>query len=418
MNLSLEDLSILYSQQLIIPFSEEDKQKAWAKAKQENYDNPAAIWNDFLNCLCLEFIPSLQTDIADDFTVNLWLPENELSHIWQGINGTAIDITTKDQTTTRLVLIPTHEQDITELRVGREWLDLPNLVGNDYLAVQINEDENYLQIWGYTTYEQLKGESHYDAIDESYALNVENLIEDLTSMYATLELYPCQRPQLDSQYSFNSANLPEIISQLKSATMALPRLEIPFAQWGAIMDNPDWRKSLRQSTIVDNLAPKKTEKSQQNQAVNLFDWLDKSLTIGWQTLENLIDGNNLNLAYNYRRGNSIANPNFVEAFKLIDVPVNNNQNIQSLALVILLDKTNSDKFTLKFKLHTTQEKSLLPSKIKLQMLSYSEKIIQEVEARKNDSLIQLKQFTTTIGKQFKIQIVFDNFSWTQTFSIN
>ena len=416
MTLSQEDLSILYSQQLLIPFSETDREILWRKAKQEEYHNPAAIWNDFINRLCLQLLPSLQADIIDDFTVKLWLEENELSDIWQGVNGSAIDIITKDKTTTRLVLIPSHEEDMSQLRVPREWLDLPNWVGNYYVAVQINDDENYLQVWGYTTYEALKEKGYYDAIDETYALNIENLNEDLTLMYASIELYPCQRPHLNFEYTLKPENISEIIKQLKSATMVLPRLEVPFHQWGIIMDNPDWRKSLKQSTQINTVADNNFEETVSKQVVHLLQWFENSVVEGWQTLENLIDGNNLNLAYSYRQGNSTVDAHLVERVKLIDVPTN--RGIQSLALVIILNKTDTGKFTLKFKLHATEEKSLLPPTIKLQMLSSSHKIIQQAEARNRDSLIQLKQVTTNIGKQFKIQMVLDKFCWSESFALN
>lgn len=416
MNLSQEDLSILYSQQLLIPFAQTEKERAWQTAKQQGYNNSAAMWNDFVNRLSLQLLPSLQADIIDDFTVNLWLPENELPYIWQGVNGSAIDITGQDKTTTRIVLIPNNEQDINELRVPREWLELPNWVGNYYVAVQVNDEENYLQVWGYTTYEELKAKGNYDTIDETYSLNLENLTEDLTSMYASLELYPCSRPHLDSADVMEVENLAQIMKQLKSATMALPRLEIPFPQWGVIMDNPELRKSLKQPTVTENVVQKQSAETLKQQVVNLLQWFENSLVEGWQSLENLIDGDNLNLAYSYRRGNSASDSTLVERVKLIDIPMN--EEIQSLALVIAINQISPEKFTLKFKLHTTEEKSLLPTSLQLQMLSASGKIVQQSEARTNDSLIQLKQVTTTKGKTFDIRIVWDNFSWTESFSLN
>ena len=415
MKLSQEDLSVLYSQQLLIPFTETEKQIAWQKAKQQNYQNSAAIWNDFLNRLCLQLLPSLQADIIDEFSINLWPEENELPYIWQGVKGSAIDITTEDKVTTRIVLIPTNEQDISELRVPREWLELPNWVGNYYVAVQINEDDNYLQVWGYTTYEELKEKGNYDPIDETYSVGIEKLTEDLTSMYASLELYPCSRPHLDSVYTIQGEKIAEIIKQLQSTTMALPRLDISFQQWGAIMDNPDLRKSLKQSTLGNEVVTNNAEDTVNQQVVNLLQWFEKSVVAGWQTLENFIDSDNLNLAYSYRRGNSASDSTLVERVKLIDVPIND--GIQSLALAIFLHQISPEKFTLKFKLHTTEEKSLLPATIKLQMLSSSGKIIQQAQARSNDSLIQLKQVTTTKGKVFQIRIVFDNFSWSESFSL-
>jgi hypothetical protein len=182
------------------------------------------------------------------------------------------------------------------------------------------------------------------------------------------------------------------------------------------MDNPELRKSLKQPTLTENVIQKQSAETLKQQAVNLLQWLEKSVTEGWQTLENLIDGDNLNLAYSYRRGNSASDSTVVERVKLIDIPIN--EEIQSLALVIAVNQISPEKFTLKFKLHTTEEKSLLPKSLQLQMLSSSGKIIQQSEARTNDSLIQLKQVTTTKEKAFQIRIIGDNFSWSESFSLN
>ncbi len=416
MSITSKDLAIIYPEQLLIPFSQDDKQQAWQKATQNNQDNKAVIWNSFLNHLCLQYIPYLKSDITDNVTIQTWQSEAKLNQIWQLVNGNAIDIVSENSTTTRLVLIPTNEET-DELRVPREWLDLPNWVGNYYIAVQINEQENYLTIQGYTTYEELTEYGNYDAIDETYSLPLTNLTEDLTSMYISLELYPYHRPQLKNEYILDSDKLPEIVSQLKSTTMTLPRLEIPFTDWGAIIDNPETRyffsedkynQNNKEESIVNN-----DKVIKDNQGVKLLQWLEDAVTSGWQTLDSLINQEQLNLAYNYRRSNS---DNSVEAVKLVEIPTNT--GMQTLALVIHLEKTPEGKFTLKIQLNSTAEKSTLPSQLKLQMVSYSQKIIQEVEARDNDNSIQLKQFTTRSGQKFLINIVQEKFTWVEQFSVS
>lgn len=74
---------------------------------------------------------------------------DDLSSIWEVVNGTAIGIGE-----TRIVLIP-EAMDTDEYEVQAEWVDIPSWAADYYLAVQVNSEDCWLRIWGYTTHKKL-----------------------------------------------------------------------------------------------------------------------------------------------------------------------------------------------------------------------------------------------------------------------
>ena len=65
-------------------------------------------------------------------------------------------------------MIPTEALDISELRVPQEWVDIPNWSADYYAAVQVNVEEGYIRIWGYTSQVNLKEKATYDANEKAY----------------------------------------------------------------------------------------------------------------------------------------------------------------------------------------------------------------------------------------------------------
>ena len=99
--------------------------------------------------------------------LNAFLPwlqeESRASKIdWELVNGTAITI--EDS---RLLLVPSEAEDLSELRVPQEWIDIPALRADYYLAVQVNVDAGYIRIWAYTTHQQLKNNGCFDPMDRT-----------------------------------------------------------------------------------------------------------------------------------------------------------------------------------------------------------------------------------------------------------
>src|SRR5689334_13754739 len=117
----------------------------------------------YLNQVCLQTVlPWLQ----EKSEVEPAIDSTDSLSFWEMVNGSAIVLGT-----TRLIFIPTEAMDRNEFRVPQEWIDIPSWVGDYYLAVEVDTDDHWLNIWGYTTHQMLKSEGRYDPSDRAYCLD-------------------------------------------------------------------------------------------------------------------------------------------------------------------------------------------------------------------------------------------------------
>ncbi|AFZ32646.1 protein of unknown function DUF1822 [Gloeocapsa sp. PCC 7428] len=256
--------------QLWLEISPDDRSQAW---QYQNYSTPSSRWNATLNCITLNtFLSWLRTEYAPQAKV--YPHQAALASIWEFVNGVAIV-----WETTKIVLIPSETIDTAELRVPQEWIDIPEWTADYYLGVQVNLDDGWMRIWGYTTHQQLKTNGHYDASDRTYSLDEDELIADINILWVAQQLgiteatksaiAPLAIPQTQAENLIQRLGNPEII---------IPRLEIPFTIWGAILAHGGWRQRLyeRRQGLPDQWS--------------ILQWLrsgisDVAQQIGWQQVE-------------------------------------------------------------------------------------------------------------------------------------
>jgi hypothetical protein len=203
------------------------------------FSMPGCRWNADLNQLALTaFLPWLRDESTSSVTI--WM-ESTLPTIWEFVNGTAIAVGDL-----RLVLIPSEALDTDELRVSQEWVDLPAWAADYYLAVQVNPDDGWIEVWGYTSHEQLKHHGVYDASDRTYSLAGSDLIHDLTVLQVAQELCPTEtrRAAIASLPTLELTQVTNLIDRLGNPDLAFPRLAIPFPLWGVLLEHGGWRKRL------------------------------------------------------------------------------------------------------------------------------------------------------------------------------
>lgn len=403
---TIDDLAFIYPEQVLLEFTGEDREKAWQQTQNQVYSNASARWNAYLNRLCLNlFLSYLETELDRQEKLAILPSLESLPSIWELVNGGAIQLGQ-----TRLILIPSEQSYSSEFRVPREWLEIPHWAGNYYLAVEVNLEESYLQIWGYTTYEQLRYEGTCDRADETYSIDTEDLIEDLSVMWVARELYPSQQPQVKSLPSLTAIEATRLIEQLQLSTPYSPRLEVSFIQWAALLANELFRQQLYQRRLQSIEMPRQT-------AINPLQWLQSSFETGWQSIEAFLNNNSDNLAYGFRQGQRLKEVRqvSVEGVKLIDLGVQLGD--RSVALLVGLTQENDEKVGIRVQLYPAGGQTYLPHKIQLALLSNSGDMLQESEARIQDNMIQLKRFTCPLGTNFKIRVTLDDFSITEDFQI-
>ncbi|MEH1832650.1 MAG: DUF1822 family protein [Nostoc sp.] len=210
------------------------------EAQEQPYSTAGACQRGWINQICLQaFLPWFKEEIAP--TARVYPNNAALPSFWEVLNGTAI---TFDRD--RLVLIPTLAMDDDELRVPQEWVDIPEWVADYYIAVQVNPDDGWIKIFGYTTHQILKTTGVYDAGDRTYSLESEDLIPDINVLWVThqLERSEALRAEIAPLDSITKIQAENLLERLGHPDVKFPRLAVPFSMWGALLAHSGWRKKL------------------------------------------------------------------------------------------------------------------------------------------------------------------------------
>ncbi len=207
---------------------------------EQNYSTPGACQRAWVNQVCLTtFLDWLQGEVTPHARVH---PNTAtVPSIWEVVNGTAVNFDNS-----RLVLIPTLAMDGDELRVPQEWVDIPEWVADYYLAVQLNSEEGWMRVSGYTTHQQVKSLGVYDAGDRTYSLESDQLISDLNVLWVTRQLSPEEitRVSVAPLPPLPQTQADNLLQRLSHADIKFPRLEVPFQLWGALITHGGWRQRL------------------------------------------------------------------------------------------------------------------------------------------------------------------------------
>lgn len=235
--------------QLLLQIPTSVQQQAWKDAQQHSHK--IAQYSAYLNRVCLyTFLGWLNDQFSDEALSNssIYPSEDGLRSILEVVNGAAIEIGTQ-----RIILIPHENIDSESLQVPQEWIDIPTFVGDYYLAVQVdleaNPDECTLTVQGFATHRQVKQLSKYEPCDRTYILPTDQLITNLTVMRVTLGIQMrVEVPELPILCETEAQNLLELLGDLSIYSPRL-RVDIPFAQWAALLNNNEWRQQLYQRRI-------------------------------------------------------------------------------------------------------------------------------------------------------------------------
>jgi hypothetical protein len=407
MKSEMNDLMVLYPDKLWLDLSDQEQQTAWQISAQNHYSNPAARWNAYLNCLCLNaFLDWLKEEPDLGETPKVWPSDHQLPSIWEFVNGTCLTVGEL-----RLVLIPSDKSNLTEFRIPQEWVDIPNWVANYYLAVQINLEENWIGVWGYTTYQQIREKAKYDLMDRTYLLDEEDLIADINVMWVAREVCSVQKPELKMLPELSSLQIEKLLKQLDHWTPDLPE-NVSEQEWMALLALDKKRQDLYQK----RLAKHKGNLVAYSQPLvnNLSKWFQNVFEAGWHSFDTLVSSQQNTLAVQFR-SDATLNEVRVKGAKLIDLGM----QLRNTAVVLLIGLTSEidEKVSIRVQLHPANEEVYLPPDLKLLLLSGSGNILQEVQSRSHDNFIQLKKFKSPPGKNFSLQVTLGDISIKEDFML-
>lgn len=387
--LSLDDLLAIDPDHEWFEFSLVDQRAALKQTQNQAYSNNAAYSNAYQNYLCLKVFESwlTETDLQDKPKV--WPQSSELPSFWEVVNGTVVTLGE-----TRLVLIPSEEMHLEELRVQREWVDIPEWAAHYYLAVQLNLEDRWLRILGYATHDQLKHEGKYDPMDRTICLNRESLIEDLNVMWVARELSINCRLVVKSLPTLSSQKAEALLNQLSQPSPYSPRLDVPFEQWAALIANHNWRQHLYQRRSQRETSSKTL--------VNLSQWVQGIFEAGWQVVEELVVPTVLVPV--------AKSADVIKRAKRIDLG-------HAVVLIVTRVPEADREVSIIIQVEPTGDQTALPRNLQLSAFDESGSIHREVRAKNVEPFIQLPRLIGFPGEQFTVKVTLGDESVEEDFVI-
>ncbi|MEB3359702.1 MAG: DUF1822 family protein [Synechococcales bacterium] len=390
-----------------------------SRQPDQPYSTPSSRWNAHLNHLCLETILAwLQSEYAPTAAAG-WEAAARPA-IWEVVNGSRLSLGDN-----QIAIIPSEAIDCSELEVPQEWVDIPSWAADYYLAVQVVAADGStteatdaddpaprprVRVWGYASHHQLKTAGGYDASDRTYCLDAQELSRDLSTLWVTLQFYP------DSQTRAPLAPLPELsptqatqlIERLGNPALPFPRLAVPFATWGALLERQEWRQALYQRRSQPDGVGDRPE------VVRLSDWLQAQVTSGWRSLEDLFGAPQAALIPSLRAATQLTPTDTIRAKTLV---LGNAADVPPVALVLHLTPEADGRMGILVQLYPTAGDALLPAAITLSLVAPTGETLQTATSQTEDDYIQLRRFRCPLGTQFSLHLAFQAHCCVETFIV-
>jgi hypothetical protein len=257
--------------QPLMQLSETVQQQLWQDG--QSFATPQARYQAYLNQLCVEAVlPWLQTVFSAP--ARPWPNRAALPSFWEIVNGVPLSVGGK-----RLVCLPSEAIDLSELCVPQEWVDCPSWVADYYLAVQVEPDQGWVKVWGYCNHQMLKQRGQFDSGDRTYRLDETELITDMGVLKVAQQLCPNEstRSPVSPLPQIPQSQADKLLQRLGKSSLLTPRLDIPFALWGALVEHGGWRKRLYEL------------RSGQPEQWSIRQWIAQGISeigqqLGWQRL--------------------------------------------------------------------------------------------------------------------------------------
>lgn len=378
------------SRQLWLDISPTVKAEAWQTSQV--IPTIGARWQVYLNQLCISTcLDWFQTEVLP--SAQAFLPSNDNLVAWELVTGSCIDLNGL-----KLVMIPTDLVDRDELLVPQEWVDIPDWTADYYLAATVNPGENWVELWGYTSYQELKANSSYDSLERLYSVDTDDLKDDINGLWAVID--HCSIDDLKAVVSTNLAELftvqaENLVNRLAGETF--PRLAVPFTQWGALLANPMQRQALYGRRLAVLMG------SENRSAQSLTGYLQgmcDSIATGWQSIETVFKADIRQLATS--RSNSEKRQAKLLCF--------GEQSNQCVRLVLLWTSVPDDCINVQAQLYPAEGEAYLPLGIEFTLLSEDNEQLLSIQSQARNNYIQLNPFTCSTGDQFALSLELDEYT--------
>ena len=407
--------------------------------------------------------------------------EVQLISVMSLVNGFALSISG-----VKIAFILSHDLDLLGFEVPREWVDLSNWATDYYVPIQIDLEHNYLHLWGFISHQHLLETATLDRNLQSYEVENIDLIDELDTLWIASDLVASgglatERGKTAIITSLPNSEAKVLIDRLQQhRSIFSPRLVLPFEQWGAIVNSPEYL------AMYINPVPAITK---------IGDWFRSQLAVinnasntiidrGWVAIDEFCNQPEIlsgyfaasqktkfgvrGIALNNDREINRAVKNLYtnqQSTKKVDLPDdldspssllihliqsttdetlrwqaaeylwtiapddrhNYHRKIKDLGLVMQGHKLGlmvavipllDQRYAILNRVYPLGNEDYLPPNVRLSLSSEENEQLYQVESRElvHDSFIQL-YFTASVGDRFNICVTIDNVSITEAFAI-
>jgi hypothetical protein len=241
MTLNISELRNLVPESIWFEITADLRERVERDIDRTQHSNQIAKYHARLNRLSLYALQSWIESQADKFDrpIELFPSAEGLPWIWEITNGTALNIGN-----TRLVIIPSDFIDTEELIVPQEWVDVPSWAGNYYLAVQVDEENGRICLWGYISYDEVKKLGKFDDIYRNYHLDREDLHDDFEVLWLDCQINTAVQLQQEALPQVDDATAERLIAKIETPNIFSPRLDLKFDDLKNILNDLKHLKKL------------------------------------------------------------------------------------------------------------------------------------------------------------------------------
>lgn len=406
--------------------------------------------------------------------------ESHLIFVAKLVNGFALSVAG-----IKVAFIPSQDLDLMGFEVQREWVELSNWIADYYVPVQVDIDRNCLHLWGFISHQYLRQKATLDLNLHSYEVDAVDLVSNLDSLWTVCDLVarqviPSERSDVPNLPPLSELEARKLIDRLKQhRSVFSPRLTVPFAQWGAILNSPEYLTIYAEPELVTTQITRwfTTQTSSINQATATLvetieqklakrEWIpldgfhDRSIALSGYFATSTQPQFNLhetcqivrNLYANQNPANHIELPPNIESPSLLLVyliqhtidetlrwqaaeylwtidPTNRHyqRKIKDLGLVMQGYKLGlmvaaipllDGTYSILSRIYAIGDRDCLPSHVQLTLATADGEQLYQVESRATviDRYIQL-YFTASIGDRFNIWVEMNNVRIVEAFAI-
>ncbi|WP_309742435.1 DUF1822 family protein [Chamaesiphon sp. OTE_20_metabat_361] len=162
----------------------------------------------------------------------------------------------------RVAFIPSDSIDLAGFEIQQEWVDLNNWAADYYVPFQLvgvgdslpsgtasrneNREHNYIHLWGFISHQSVQKKANLDRTLRTYEVDSADLIAELEQLWLSCELLNAgeltsERGSVCALAPLSASAATATIDRLQQhKSVFSPRLLLPFEEWGAIMNTPEY----------------------------------------------------------------------------------------------------------------------------------------------------------------------------------